>query len=306
MSSTTEAGRGPPSIQSPLHREPSAGPTARGDRPVPAAKRGTAPVGSAARPVLPAIRTALGFLARLVAVTTGLVAVWWLAVLVFAPPVYILPGPDRVAAATVARAGDLARNAAVTGGEMLLGLFAGVGLGVASALLMARFGLARRLVLPALVVLQALPVFAVAPLLVLWFGFGLASKVVMATLIVFFPVASAFHDGLTRTDPGLLDLASLYRASRTETLVLIRLPAALPGLVSGLRLAAAAAPIGAVVGEWVGSSAGLGLMMLHANARLQTDVMFAALAVVALMAVALRLLVEEATRRLVPWLPESP
>jgi len=170
---------------------------------------------------------------------------------------------------------------------------------------MAAFPALTRVVLPVLVVTQALPVFAIAPLLVLWFGYGLASKVVMATLIIYFPVASGFFDGLRRTDQGLLDLADLYRSSALQRLRHFRLPAALPGLISGVRVAAAVAPIGAVVGEWVGSSAGLGFVMLHANARIQTDVMFAALFLLAAMAVALRLLVEVLTRDLVSWMPES-
>ncbi|WP_407052086.1 ABC transporter permease [Methyloraptor flagellatus] len=234
----------------------------------------------------------------------SLIGLWWLAVLVFRPPAFMLPGPDRVAAMLWLRLPDLAAATAVTATEMILGLLAGTALGIATALVMAVSAPARKLMMPLVVVAQSLPVFAVAPVLVLWFGFGLTSKVVMATIIIFFPVASAFHDGLSRTDPGLLDLASLYRASPLQRLAHIRLPAAMPSLVSGLRMAAAVAPIGAVIGEWVGASNGLGLVMIHANARLQTDLMFAALVIVAGLAVVLRLAVDRATRRLVPWLPE--
>jgi putative hydroxymethylpyrimidine transport system permease protein len=117
---------------------------------------------------------------------------------------------------------------------------------------------------------QAVPVFALAAILVLWLGYGLASKVAMATIIIYFPVAAAFLDGLRRTDPGWLDLARVMGASRASILRHIRTPAALPALGSGLRVAAAVAPIGAVIGEWVGSSAGLGYLV-HANARLRID-----------------------------------
>ena len=99
-----------------------------------------------------------------------------------------------------------------------------------------------RLMQPAIVVIQTLPVFAIAPVLVLWFGFGLASKIVMATLVIFFPVTASLHDGLSRLDPGLLDLARLHRASRFDTFRFLRLPAAVPALVSGLRMAATVAP----------------------------------------------------------------
>lgn len=239
------------------------------------------------------------------AIAVSLCLFWQAIVTGFAPPPYILPGPVRVFAALSDNWVYLFENAGITALEIVLGLIAGVSLGMASALSMAAFPALSRVMLPALIVTQALPVFAIAPLLVLWFGYGLASKVVMATLIIYFPVASAFFDGLRRTDQGLLDLADLYRAAPRQRLMLFRLPFALPGLVSGIRVAATVAPIGAVVGEWVGSSAGLGFVMLHANARIQTDVMFAALFILAAMAIVLRLLVEALTRDLVSWMPES-
>lgn len=239
------------------------------------------------------------------AIAAALCLFWQMLVIVLAPPPYILPGPGRVLTALTENWLYLLENAGITALEIGLGLLAGTGLGVATALSMAVFPALTRVMLPVLVVTQALPVFAIAPLLVLWFGYGLASKVVMATLIIYFPVASAFFDGLRRTDRGLLDLADLYRAAPVQRLLHFRVPAALPGLVSGIRVAAAVAPIGAVVGEWVGSSAGLGYVMLHANARIQTDVMFAALFLLAAMAVALRLIIEALTRDLISWMPET-
>ena len=235
----------------------------------------------------------------------ALVALWWAVVLVFAPPPFLLPGPDRVVLAFVRHAGSLLADGAVTGAEMVLGLLAGVVFGVGAAIVMTLVPWTARLVMPAIVIVQSLPVFAIAPILVLWFGFGLASKIVMATLIIFFPVTASLHDGLSRLDPGLVDLARLHRASRFDTFRFLRLPAAVPALVSGLRMAATVAPIGAVIGEWVGASQGLGLLMMHANARLQTDVMFAALVVLAVLAVGLRALVEHLTRRWAPWVPET-
>ncbi len=231
-------------------------------------------------------------------------AIWWAVVLIARPQPFILPGPDRVAIAFIQHGRDLLWNAGVTSFEMLLGLLAGSLFGAAVALLMAAVPAIGRATMPVIVVSQSLPVFAIAPLLVLWFGFGLASKVVMATTVIFFPVAASFHDGLTRTDAGLLDLAELYRATRWQRLCLIQLPAAMPGLVSGLRMAATVAPIGAIIGEWVGASSGLGLVMLQANARMMTDVMFAALATLIAIALVLRLAVDRLTRDLAHWNPE--
>ena len=242
---------------------------------------------------------------RAVLVAVGLLLIWEMVVRVFALPPFILPPPMKVAGAFQARGLYLLDNALVTLSEIVLGFVIGALGGMATALSMSLMPVARRLILPVVIVTQALPVFAIAPLLVLWFGYGMASKVVMATLIIYFPVASAYYDGLSRTDPGLVDLARLNRAGRLQTLVHFRMPAALPNLLSGLKVAAAVAPIGAVVGEWVGSSAGLGFVMLQANARLQSDVLFAALFCLAVMAVALRLGVDAAVRRLAPWAPEN-
>ncbi len=235
----------------------------------------------------------------------GALALWELAVRALGTPAYVLPAPTRVAEALVRQAPLLWRDALVTGGEMLGGLLLGTLGGVAVALLMAQSRILERAVGPLLVVAQALPVFAIAPLLVVWFGFGVASKLAMAGLIIFFPVSTSLFEGLRRTDPGLIELARLNGASRRDTLLLIRLPSALPALGAGLRVAAAVAPLGAVVGEWVGSSSGLGLVMLHANARMQTDTVFAGLAILVAFSLALWAAVGVLTRRMVPWAPDT-
>jgi putative hydroxymethylpyrimidine transport system permease protein len=158
--------------------------------------------------------------------------------------------------------------------------------------------------LPLIVASQAIPVFAIAPLLVLWLGYGMASKIAAAALIIFFPVASAFYDGLARTQAGWLDLARTMGATRASILLRVRFPAALPSLASGVRVAAAVAPIGAVIGEWVGASAGLGFVMLQSNAQMRVDLMFAALIVLAVFALLFYALVNKAMARLVPWDPK--
>ncbi len=247
----------------------------------------------------------IGAPARAVAVTAGLIAIWQIVVWATGAPHYILPGPVSVLQALVENAELLAAHAAITAAEIVLGLALGGVLGAASALVMDYGRSIRRWLMPVLVISQAIPVFALAPLLVLWLGYGMASKVAMATLIIYFPVTAAFLDGLRRTEPGWMDLARTMGASRRTVLLRIRVPAALPAFASGFRVAAAVAPIGAVVGEWVGSSGGLGYMMLHANARMQTDTMFAALAVLAALAIALYFAVDTILARALPWLPET-
>ncbi|MEZ5870976.1 MAG: ABC transporter permease [Nitratireductor sp.] len=227
--------------------------------------------------------------------------VWQLVELVFDPPKFLLPSPREVLLALTGSAGYLARNSLVTFTEMVLGLLVGSWAGAALALLVARYPRIGRFVMPMIITTQTLPVFAIAPLLVIWFGFGAGSKVVMASLIIFFPVASSFHDGLRRTEPEFVDLARGWGASPWQMLTMIRFPAALPSLASGLRIAAVLAPIGAVVGEWAGAASGLGYVMLQANARGQTELVFAAVIILALAALLLRFAVSISCDRIVFW-----
>lgn len=241
---------------------------------------------------------------RLPILLVGLALVWEAVAALADLPPYILPGPLRVAESFGAHWERILGHAGITVLEMLLGLLLGAAFGCASALTLAYFRPARLWLLPLLVASQAVPVFALAPILVLWFGYGIASKVAMAALIIFFPVTAAFFDGLRRTDPGWLDLGRTMGAGRWRLLWHIRVPAALPALASGLRVAAAVAPIGAVVGEWVGSSRGLGYLMLQANGRMQIDLMFAALIALAAIGVALYFTLDIGLRRGLPWLTE--
>ena len=175
----------------------------------------------------------------------------------------------------------------VTLTEVIFGLIIGIALGMITALQFEISPTVKFFLKPVLIFSQAIPVFALAPVLTLWLGYGMISKVTMAVLIIYFPVTSAFHDGLTRTPQGLLDLSKVMQAKPLRLLFLIKLPAAVPNLLSGIRLAAVYAPIGAVIGEWVGSSQGLGYLMLLANGRVKTDLMFAALFTLGFMSMSL-------------------
>jgi len=235
----------------------------------------------------------------------GLIAVWFVVAKVSGTPAYLLPDPASVAKALWSQRHLLLWSTGTTLAETALGLLIGTVLGSLVALGMVFSPLMQRWLMSLLLLSQAIPVFALAPLLVLWFGFGMASKVVMAVLVIFFPITASFSDGLRRTELGWLDLARTMNASPFSMLRHVRLPAALPAFGSGLRVATAIAPIGAVVGEWVGASAGLGYVMLNANARIQTDVMFAALFVLAMMAILLWVLVDRVLKRLLYWAPDT-
>lgn len=236
------------------------------------------------------------FLAPVIAACFA-IGIWQAIVTITDVPRFILPSPATVAATWWDSRALIAEHTWVTLIEILLGLAVGVTLGVITALSLASSATARVLMQPILVFTQALPVFALAPILTLWLGFGLGSKVAMSVLIIYFPITSAFFDGLMRTPQGYLDLAQTMQAKPTSILLRIRVPAALPSLASGLRLSAVYAPIGAVIGEWVGASQGLGYLMLLANGRAKTDLMFAALFTLGILSVVLFLIVKRLTQR---------
>ena len=213
-------------------------------------------------------------------------------------PSFILPSPLRVAQAALDNRVLIAENALVTATEVILGLITGTVLGAFTAVQFANSDRLHRLVMPLLIFTQAVPVFALAPILTLWFGYGIASKVVMAVLIIYFPVTSAFYDGLTRVPADILDMAKTMGGTKRQIMRQIKIPHALPSLRTGLKLAAVYAPIGAVIGEWVGASKGLGYLMLLANGRAKTDLMFASLFTLVVMTLLLSLAVTKASDHL--------
>lgn len=238
---------------------------------------------------------------RLFTLAAGLITVWQIIVWITQAPAYILPGPLPVVQALIEHGPVLLGHLQTTAIEMVGGLLIGSLLGISCALTMIISPMLKRWLQPVLVVSQAVPVFALAPILVLWFGYGMSSKIAMAVLIIFFPVAASFYQGMRRTNPDLLELARIMDAGKWATLRSIIIPSALPAFGSGLRVAAAVAPIGAIVGEWVGSSSGLGFYMLHANARMQIDAMFAALTLLALASLLLYFSIDLLLDKLIFW-----
>ncbi len=226
------------------------------------------------------------------------IALWQAVVSLTGLPRFILPGPLLVLEAMWTNRELILEHALVTLAEVLIGMAVGALLGGLSAVYLAYSPAASRLVRPILVFSQAIPVFALAPILTLWLGYGLLSKVAMAVLIIYFPVTSSFYDGLVQTPRGYLDLASTMGANRRRRLLLVQVPSAMPSLASGLRLGAVYAPIGAVIGEWVGAARGLGYLMLLANGRAKIDLMFAALVVLGIMAVILYIAVDRLGQRM--------
>jgi putative hydroxymethylpyrimidine transport system permease protein len=224
--------------------------------------------------------------------------IWQGLVVITNAPHFILPSPWRVAQAAFKSRVIIAENAWVTLTEVVVGLTIGTVLGAITAIQLAMSKTSERIMLPILVFTQAVPVFALAPLLTLWFGYGMGSKIVMTVMIIYFPVTSAFHDGLTRVIDGYRDLSQSMGGSKMNFMRHVQIPNALPSLGTGLKLAAVYAPIGAVIGEWVGASKGLGYLMLLANGRAKIDLMFASLIVLACLTVALHIVVGFLANRL--------
>ncbi|CAE6952604.1 ABC transporter permease [Vibrio sp. B1FLJ16] len=238
---------------------------------------------------------------RLMISTAVILGLWQLIVVAFNMPSFILPAPVDVLNRLLSRYDVLLVHTWVTAQEILLGLGLGLSMGLLFALQMLLFEPLKRWLLPILIASQAIPVFAIAPVLMLWLGYGIASKVVMAAIIIFFPVTTCCYDGLRNTPSGYLDLAKTMGASKWQLLRHIQLPAALPTLASGIRVVVVIAPIGAVVGEWVGSSKGLGYLMLQANARMIIDEMFAALFILAVLSIALYFITDKLLKKAIPW-----
>lgn len=239
------------------------------------------------------------------AAAAAFVVAWQLIVSVAAYPEFILPGPgvvfDRLVRAW--NSGAIPTHAAATLTEVALGLLVGGGGGVVIGLLLARSPLAERLLSPYIVAAQATPILALAPLVYLWLGSGLASRVLICALIVFFPIAVSTMVGIRSVDRRLLELARSMRATRLQLLREFEIPGALPQILGGFRVGVTLAVVGAIVAEWAGAERGLGVLINLARGSLfDTPLLFATLLTIAAMGVVLYLLVVLIERRLVgPW-----
>ena len=185
--------------------------------------------------------------------------------------------------------------------ETAIGLTIAIGLGIAIAAAMDLSPFLHRALYPILVASQTVQILAIAPLLIIWFGFGLLPKVIIVVLICFFPLAVSTADGLASADPDLLALLRAMGAQRSQIWRIVRFPAALPSFFSGLRVAVTYSVVGATIGEWVGGSAGLGLYMLRSKNALATDQVFVAILVTSVISIGLFLLIFLFERLALPW-----
>ncbi|MFM8418822.1 MAG: ABC transporter permease [Verrucomicrobiota bacterium] len=205
---------------------------------------------------------------------------WHGATVLFESPSYILPAPGRVLTACVERHDNLLLAVRTSAVAALSGFVAAAVLGILAAVVLAQSPLVRRCLVPYTILLQTVPVVAIAPLILMWFGSGLRSVVIVVAIICLFPIIANTTQGLVSVDRNLLDLFRMSNASRLQVLVRLRLPHALPALFTGLRISSGLSVIGAFTGEWFASSntvgqGGLGYSIIYANSQLQTDYLFA-------------------------------
>lgn len=226
---------------------------------------------------------------------------WWAITAAEVFPAYLVPAPGDVANELVEEREMLARHTWVTTYETVLGFLLAAAIGLLAAVLIVYSPTLEKALYPLILFAQVIPKIAIAPILVVWFGFGPMPKVILAVLIAFFPIVVSGVAGLRSTDPELLDLSATMGASRWKTFRKIRFPNALPHLLSGLKVAVTLAVVGAVVGEFVGADEGLGYVLLLASGNLNSSLLFADLILMSALGVVLFVAVEVAEKLLIPW-----
>ena len=211
----------------------------------------------------------------------GMLAIWQLVDLIFDIKRIILPSPYEIATVSWSKASELLQATLVTGQAAFLGFAISICLGILLALLFSASRLAKQCVYPYMILLQTVPIVAIAPLVIIWFGGGLGSVVVIVSVISIFPVVTNVTTGLTTVDPGLAELMELYQAGRIERLLKLKLPNAVPHLLTGARISAGLTIVGAVVGEYMAghgiSHRGLGYYIFMGSQNFQVEGLYASI-----------------------------
>ncbi len=215
------------------------------------------------------------------------VILWEVITRVFAIPSFILPGPVQVAKAFVGDFSLLMYHAGATLGEGAVGIAISVAVSVLIAIWMDRFPLAKKTIYPLLVISQTVPVIAIAPLLIIWFGFGMAPKIILVVIMCFFPIAVNLTDGFAQVDKDALDMFRVWKATPGQIYRHLKFPFALPYFFSGLRISVTWMLVAAILSEWLGGSRGIGVYMLRAKQAYSLDKVFASVVFVVLVSLLL-------------------
>lgn len=227
--------------------------------------------------------------------------VWELAARLLAIPAYLLPPPSTIFVELGQRLPRVLQHAGVTTTSMLLGYGLGIIVALPLAMALAYSRVFEATMYPTVVFLQILPKIAIAPLFIIWFGFGMLPKVLLVFLLTFFPIVVSAVAGFKSVDPDIIELARSTGTGKLKLFLKIRFPAALPEIFTGLKVAAALAATAAVVAEFVSSDSGLGYLLLTFNGELLTSMVFGTIIVLGVIGLALYYVVELTERLLIPW-----
>ena len=239
-----------------------------------------------------------------VGLSIGVLILWEAVIRLFHVPTFVLPAPTAIIESLLANSGALAVAARATALEVVFGFAFSALVGVLVALTVVRFERLGGALYPLIVLFQNVPKVALAPIFILWFGYGLAPKILLIVVIAFFPVAIDMQAGLQSVDPAFIALMRSVGASKGKILLRVRIPHSLPHLMAGLKVAITFSVIGAIVGEFAGANQGLGYVIQFASTQLDTPLIFAALVVVSVLGLAFYYVIELSERWLVPWAPK--
>ena len=235
------------------------------------------------------------------ALILALLLVWEVATRIWKIQKWLLPSPTQIIIAAAEASGLLGPHIIQTLRETVLGFAVALATGFVLAVAIDLSASLKRAIYPLLVLSQTIPIMAIAPLLVIWFGYGILPKIIVVGLVCFFPIVVSTADGLRGTDPDLVGLLQTMGATKKDIFLKVRLPGAAPAVFSGVRIAVTYSVIGAIIGEWVGASQGLGVFMLRSSNSFRTDWVFAAIGVTAALSIGLFLLVTVLERLVLPW-----
>jgi len=236
-----------------------------------------------------------------VAAVIVLLVVWEALCRLFDIQSYVLPTPTRIIAVFADKFGLLMMHTSYTLYEAVIGLLLSCLFGILAALLMYRFRYLEKVASPLIVISQTVPIIALAPLILIWFGMGIGPKVGIVVLVCFFPVTISALTGFKATDPALISLLRTMGATSGRIFLEVCLPCAAPQIFTGIRMAATYSVMGAVIGEWLGAKAGLGIFMTRAISSYRADMLFAAVLIVVIVSLALYATVELCEKLLLPW-----
>ncbi len=227
--------------------------------------------------------------------------VWQVGVVLFQVDHWVLPSPSSIIQSLWSSRDLLFMHTIQTLGESVIGLFFSVVVGSGLAFLMEFFPLSKRSIYPFIIFSQTIPVIALAPLLIIWFGYGMLSKIILITMVCFFPIVISMIDGFAMVDPEWLRLVKTMGANRLQTFRLVKLPAVLPSFFSGFRIAGAYCVLGAVISEWLGAEKGLGIFLIRCAKSYMTERVFATIFVISILSLAVVCFIEVIAHVIMPW-----